>query len=42
MELDKRKMVRDVVNEVMNEVMSRSNEALGKEAMTEILKKKVA
>lgn len=42
MELDKRKMVRDVVNDVMNDVMSRSNEALGKEAMTEILKKKVA
>lgn len=42
MELDKRKMVRDVVNDVMNDVMSRSSETLGKEAMTEILKKKVA
>ncbi|MFZ2889666.1 F0F1 ATP synthase subunit B [Sulfuricurvum sp.] len=42
MELDKRKMVRDVVNDVMNDVMNSSNEALGKEAMTEILKKKVA
>ncbi len=42
MELDKRKMVRDVVSEVMSGVMSGSNDALGKEAMTEILKKKVA
>ncbi|MDD5052722.1 MAG: F0F1 ATP synthase subunit B [Sulfuricurvum sp.] len=41
-ELDKRKMVREVVADVMNEVMNGSNEALGKEAMTEILKKKVA
>jgi len=41
-ELEKRKMVRDVVAEVMNDVMNSSNEALGKEAMTEILKKKVA
>jgi F-type H+-transporting ATPase subunit b len=42
MELDKRKMVREVVAEVMNDVMNSSNDALGKEAMTEILKKKVA
>ena len=42
MELEKRKMVREVVSEVMNDVMSSSNDALGKEAMTEILKKKVA
>ncbi|WP_310440797.1 F0F1 ATP synthase subunit B [Sulfuricurvum sp.] len=42
MELDKRKMVRDVVSEIMNDVMNSSNDALGKEAMTEILKKKVA
>ena len=42
MELEKRKMVREVVAEVMNDVMNSSNEALGKEAMTEILKKKVA
>jgi len=42
MELDKRKMVREVVDGLMTDVMSRSNEALGKEAMTEILKKKVA
>lgn len=42
MELDRRKMVREVVSEVMNGVMNSSGEALGKEAMTEILKKKVA
>jgi F-type H+-transporting ATPase subunit b len=42
MELDKRKMVREVVAEVMNDVMNSSTESLGKEAMTEILKKKVA
>lgn len=42
MDFDKRNMVREVVNEVMNDVMNSSNEALGKEAMTEILKKKVA
>lgn len=42
MELDKRKMVRDVVSDVMSDVMQNSGEALGKEAMTEILKKKVA
>lgn len=42
MELDKRKMVREVVSDVMNDVMNGSGEALGKEAMTEILKKKVA
>jgi F-type H+-transporting ATPase subunit b len=42
MELDKRKMVREVVSDLMGDVMNRSNEALGEEAMTEILKKKVA
>jgi F-type H+-transporting ATPase subunit b len=42
MELDKRKMVREVVAEVMEGVMHSSNEALGKEAMSDILKKKVA
>ena len=42
MELDKRKMVREVVAEVMNGVMNSSDDTLGKEAMTEILKKKVA
>lgn len=41
MELEKRKMVREVVSEVMNDVMNSSDNALGKEAMTEILKKKV-
>jgi F-type H+-transporting ATPase subunit b len=42
MELEKRKMVREVVSEVMNDVMISSSDALGKEAMSEILKKKVA
>lgn len=42
MELEKRKMIREVVSEVMNDVMNSSDNALGKEAMTEILKKKVA
>jgi F-type H+-transporting ATPase subunit b len=42
MELEKRKMVREVVSEVMNDVMNSTENALGKEAMTEILKKKVA
>ncbi|HEX5328648.1 F0F1 ATP synthase subunit B [Sulfuricurvum sp.] len=42
MEFDKRKMVREVVSDVMNDVMNSSGEALGKEAMTDILKKKVA
>lgn len=42
MELEKRKMVREVVSDVMNDVMNGSGEALGKDAMTEILKKKVA
>lgn len=42
MELEKRKMVREIVSEVMNEVTLGSNQALGKEAMTDILKKKVA
>lgn len=42
MELEKRKMVREVVEEVMSGVMRESDNVLGKEAMTEILKKKVA
>lgn len=42
MELEKRKMVRETVSEVMNGVMNGSGESLTKEAMTEILKKKVA
>ncbi len=41
-DLEKRKMVRDIVGEVMGDVMSGSGQALGKDAMTEILKKKVA
>ncbi|MFA5216525.1 F0F1 ATP synthase subunit B [Sulfuricurvum sp.] len=42
MELEKRKMVRETVSEVMNDVMNGGGAALDKEAMTEILKKKVA
>lgn len=42
MDLEKRKMVRDVVGEVMSDVMSASDTAMGKDAMTDILKKKVA
>lgn len=41
MELEKRKMVREVVSEVMSDVMGGSI-ALDKDAMTDILKKKVA
>jgi F-type H+-transporting ATPase subunit b len=41
-ELEKRKMVRETVSEVMNDVMNGGGAALDKEAMTEILKKKVA
>lgn len=42
MELEKRQMVRSVVNEVMGEVMSASDVSMNGDAMTEILKKKVA
>ena len=42
MDLEKRKMVRDTVTEVMEGVMADSTNSLGKDAMTEILKKKVA
>ncbi|MFH0710795.1 MAG: F0F1 ATP synthase subunit B [Pseudomonadota bacterium] len=42
MDLEKRQMVRSVVNEVMGEVMSASDSSMGSEAMTDILKKKVA
>lgn len=42
MDLEKRKMVRETVSEVMNDVMNGSDAALAKDAMTEILKKKVA
>lgn len=42
MDLEKRKMVRETVSEVMNDVMNAGGAALGKDAMTEILKKKVA
>jgi F-type H+-transporting ATPase subunit b len=42
MSLEKRKMVREVVSEVMSDVVSASDAAMGKDAMTDILKKKVA
>ena len=42
MDLEKRQMVRSVVNEVMGDVMSASDASMGSEAMTDILKKKVA
>ncbi|HEX5623011.1 MAG TPA: F0F1 ATP synthase subunit B [Sulfuricurvum sp.] len=42
MELEKRQMVRDAVTDVMGDVMSQTNASLSKDAMTDILKKKVA
>lgn len=42
MDLEKRKMVRKVVGDVMGDVMRASDASLGKDAMTDILKKKVA
>jgi len=42
MELEKRQMVRSVVSEVMDDVMSESDANMSKDAMTDILKKKVA
>jgi len=42
MDLDQRKMVREVVEEVMAGVMADSTGSLGKDAMADILKKKVA
>jgi F-type H+-transporting ATPase subunit b len=42
MDLEKRKMVRETVSEVMDDVMSGGDAALSNEAMTDILKKKVA
>ena len=42
MDLEKRKMVRDVVGDVMGDVMRASDAAMSKDAMTDILKKKVA
>ena len=42
MDFEKRQMVRSVVNEVMVDVMSASDASMGNEAMTDILKKKVA
>lgn len=42
MNLETRKMVRETVAEVMNDVMNSGGAALSNEAMTDILKKKVA
>ena len=42
MDLEKRQMVRSVVSEVMGDVMTASDASMGNEAMTDILKKKVA
>lgn len=42
MELEKRKMVREVVSEVMGDVMTKNDAVLSKDAITDILKKKVA
>lgn len=42
LDLEKRKMVREVVGDVMGDVMRASDASLGKDAMTDILKKKVA
>jgi F-type H+-transporting ATPase subunit b len=42
MELEKRQMVRSVVSEVMDQVMSASDASMNSDAMTDILKKKVA
>ena len=42
MDLEKRKMVRDVVGDVMGDVMRASDAAMSKDAMTDILKKNVA
>lgn len=42
MDFEKRQMVRSVVNEVMGDVMAASDASMGNEAMTDILKKKVA
>jgi F-type H+-transporting ATPase subunit b len=42
MDFEKRQMVRSVVNDVMGDVMLASDASMGNEAMTDILKKKVA
>ncbi len=42
MVLEKRQMVRSVVNEIMGDVMSASDSSMDSNAMTDILKKKVA
>jgi len=42
MELDQKRMVREVVDEVMNDLLSDENLALKKDALSEIILKKVA
>ena len=42
MEFEQRKMVRNVVEDVLNEVLSQSNENFDKEAMANVILKKVA
>ncbi len=42
MELEQRKMVRDLVDEIMSEVLVQESSALDKEAMANIIMKKVA
>lgn len=42
MDLEKRQMVRSVVNDVMTQVMGASDASMSGDAMTDILKKKVA
>ena len=42
MELEQRKMVRNLVNEIMDDVLAQESSALDKEAMANIIMKKVA
>ena len=42
MELEQRKMVRDLVDEIMNDVLAQESSALDKDAMANIIMKKVA
>jgi len=42
MELEQRKMVRNLVDEIMSEVLAQESSALDKDAMANIIMKKVA
>ncbi len=42
MDLEQRQMVRDVVSDMMSDATKKSTDSMGKDAMAEILKKKVA